>query len=35
VVRPVKRDTIVTYADVEMDRDLDVVALRREMEGRA
>ena len=33
VVRPVKRDTIVTYADVEMERDLDVVALRREMEG--
>ena len=32
VVRPVKRDTIVSYADVELEADSDVVALRREME---
>ena len=32
VVRPVMRDTIVSYADVELEADSDVVALRREME---
>ncbi|MBC7802192.1 MAG: flagellar biosynthesis protein FlgA [Gemmatimonadaceae bacterium] len=30
--RAVARDTIVRFDDVELDRDLDVVALRREME---
>ena len=33
--RAVARDTIVRFEDVEMERDLDVVALRREMEGAA
>ena len=35
VVRPVARDTIVSYDDVTLVDDLDVVALRREMEGQA
>jgi len=33
--RPVARDTIVRFEDVEIERDLDVVALRREMEQSA
>jgi len=33
--RPVAKDTIVRFEDVELERDLDVVALRREMEQRA
>jgi predicted homoserine dehydrogenase-like protein len=32
LVRPVKKDTIVTFDDVDMTADLDVVELRREME---
>ena len=32
--RPVKRDQIVSYDDVELAHDLDIVALRREMEDR-
>jgi predicted homoserine dehydrogenase-like protein len=32
LVRPVKKDTIVTFDDVDMTADLDVVQLRREME---
>jgi predicted homoserine dehydrogenase-like protein len=32
--RPVAKDTMVRFDDVEMVRDLDVVALRREMEAR-
>ncbi len=36
VTRPVARDTIVTYADVQLDnQDGDVVSLRREMEAQA
>ncbi len=35
LTRPVKRDTVVSYADVELRDDLDVVALRREMERGA
>ena len=35
VRRPVARDTIVSYDDVELADDRDVVALRREMEGAA
>jgi predicted homoserine dehydrogenase-like protein len=34
VIRPVARDTIVTFADVEMVTDLDVVGIRKEMEQR-
>lgn len=34
VIRPVARDTIVTFDDVELVNDLDVVAVRREMETR-
>ena len=34
VIRPVARDSIVTFADVEMVNDLDVVETRREMERR-
>ncbi len=34
VVRPVARDTIVTFDDVELVTDLDVVSVRREMEER-
>ena len=30
--RPVAKDTVVSFDDVELDRDLDVVDLRREME---
>ena len=30
--RPVAKDTVVSIDDVELDRDLDVVELRREME---
>jgi predicted homoserine dehydrogenase-like protein len=30
--RPVAKDTVVSFDDVELDRDLDVVELRREME---
>jgi len=33
--RPVAKDTIVRFEDVELERDLDVVALRREMERGA
>jgi predicted homoserine dehydrogenase-like protein len=33
--RPVAKDTIVRFEDVELERDLDVVALRREMEQSA
>ena len=33
--RPVARDTIVRFEDVEIEADLDVVALRREMEQTA
>jgi predicted homoserine dehydrogenase-like protein len=32
--RPVQKDTIVTFEDVELVADTDVVALRREMESR-
>ena len=32
VKRPVAKDTVVSFDDVELDRDLDVVELRREME---
>ena len=32
--RPVKRDQVVSYDDVELVNDLDVVAIRREMEDR-
>ncbi|WP_207481819.1 NAD(P)H-dependent oxidoreductase [Arenibaculum pallidiluteum] len=34
VRRPVKKDAIVSYDDVELVNDLDVVELRRSMEGR-
>jgi predicted homoserine dehydrogenase-like protein len=30
--RPVAKDTVVSFDDVELDRDLDLVELRREME---
>jgi predicted homoserine dehydrogenase-like protein len=33
--RPVAKDTVVSVGDVELDRDLDVVELRREMERSA
>ncbi len=33
--RPVARDTVVRFEDVEIEADLDVVALRREMEQTA
>jgi predicted homoserine dehydrogenase-like protein len=33
--RPVKKDTVVRFEDVELARDLDVVALRQEMERQA
>jgi len=33
--RPVAKDSIVRFEDVELERDLDVVALRREMEQSA
>ena len=33
--RPVARDRIVSFDDVELDHDLDVVALRKQMEGAA
>ena len=33
--RPVAKDTIVSFDDVELVRDMDVVALRREMERTA
>ena len=32
LIRPVAKDTPVTFADVELVNDLDVVALRRQME---
>ena len=32
--RSVAKDTVVSFEDVELDRDLDVVELRREMERR-
>ena len=32
--RPVRKDQIVSFADVELTRDLDVVELRKEMETR-
>ena len=32
VIRPVKKDTIVSFDDVEIVHDLDVVNLRRQME---
>lgn len=32
LIRPVAKDTIVTFSDVEIERDLDVLALRKEME---
>ncbi len=35
VKRPVAKDAIVRFADVEMTGDADVVALRREMEDAA
>jgi len=35
VKRPVAKDTIVTFADVVLERDLDVVALRQQMERDA
>jgi predicted homoserine dehydrogenase-like protein len=35
VKRPVAKDTIVTFADVLLERDLDVVALRQQMERDA
>jgi predicted homoserine dehydrogenase-like protein len=31
--RPIKKDQIVSYDDVELAHDLDVVSLRREMEN--
>ena len=34
VKRPVARDSVISMDDVELDRDLDVVALRREMVAR-
>ena len=33
--RPVAKDTIVRFEDVVLERDLDVVALRQEMERSA
>jgi predicted homoserine dehydrogenase-like protein len=33
--RPVAKNAMVSFDDVEMVRDLDVVALRREMEAAA
>lgn len=33
--RPVKKDTVVRFEDVELSRDLDVVKLRQEMERHA
>jgi predicted homoserine dehydrogenase-like protein len=33
--RAVAKDTIVRFEDVELERDLDVVAMRREMEQSA
>jgi predicted homoserine dehydrogenase-like protein len=33
--RPVAKDTIVRFDDVVLDRDLDVVALRQQMERSA
>jgi predicted homoserine dehydrogenase-like protein len=33
--RAVKKDTIVRFEDVELGRDMDVVALRQEMERQA
>ena len=35
LTRPVAKDSIVRFDDVELERDLDVVALRREMERAA
>ena len=35
VIRPVKRDTIISFADVVIAGDDDVLALRREMERSA
>ncbi len=32
LIRPVAKDTIVSFADVEIERDLDVLTLRKEME---
>jgi predicted homoserine dehydrogenase-like protein len=33
--RPVSADTLVTFEDVELTRDLDVLELRRAIEDRA
>src|SRR3712207_2916471 len=33
--RPVAKDSMVRFDDVELNRDQDVIALRREMENRA
>jgi predicted homoserine dehydrogenase-like protein len=33
--RAVAKDTVVRFQDVELERDLDVLALRREMEDAA
>ena len=33
LIRPIKKDQIVTFADVELVNDLDVVKVRREMEA--
>ncbi len=35
LIRPVAKDTIVTFDDVVIERDLDVLALRKEMEQAA
>lgn len=35
VIRPVAKDTIVTFDDVVIERDLDVLAVRKEMERAA
>lgn len=35
LIRPVAKDTIVTFADVVIERDLDVLAVRKEMEHAA
>ena len=35
VIRPVKRDAVIRFADVAFDRNHDVLALRREMERAA
>ena len=33
LMRPVAKDQVVSFDDVELERDLDVVKLRREMES--